>query len=776
MLVWPGLSMLFLNPRTPVIRERHGLGKSRGQSRLRHIKRRLYELRAPLAVAMICMIALAGHGCFQPPQDPRVDEIQRSNTRVAQELEATNRQISALTLILSATATPQPKLTPDSSRTPTPTQVPIPTPGLTIEEVQAAISAGLAAIPVSTPGSTLEDVRTAARQAMAEFLDAHPTPTPGPSLAEIEEAIGQSVATAIAAAPAANSGLDEIRATLQEELREFAQSHPTPTPGPGMADVERLVQEAVIAGIALLPARWIASQSSASSQTLLANDLLLTIDPAQPLAGRDVSFRLDGLEPWAMISVEFVDPRGEPAEWITSHEIGFGYRNGSPVTTQTLYADESGSIAWSRVGTKDVEGVWSVRLDMADDGLVGTYPLGQLQLSMVEVVTSGLDMRRYQGLVSDVYVAAMVPSSFAIDSQAHLQWVIEHIWETYRVRSARIPDVYLVGDRANFELVARSLGWEPGYEFGFYRPSVDRPAIFTRTDAFRSAILSTLTHEYVHLIVHEYANGASVPAWINEGLARHVEYGLGLSGERPNVTRHLLYSAVERVRAEAAAGNVINLTDLKSQQDWNSQTDEGAVSLQYDTSYMAVKLMSEGYGQRAPFDVISNISGGSSLSAAVRDALGVSYAEFQGQFEDWIGTWRDPEQEAVRAYVDRVAPLYTELRGEIDRRRSTLDEGLSQSDRVATLNDVLSQLVGFQDTLASIAPPAASMELHQEFASLSDIAIEWVALEVEFENTRDEATRLAANDRIPEVVARTWRVARLLNDSRSIFLVGRRPG
>ena len=351
--------------------------------------------------------------------------------------------------------------------------------------------------PTPTPSPTLTDIDSLVQDRIGEAVAAlPPSPTPGPTPVDIQGMIDASIADAVAALP------------------------PAPTPGPTLDEIHGLVASQVETAVSQLPSISVVPQSSASSRTPLSEDINITVHPGRPIAGRDIQFALDGLDPWTRVQIEFVDPRNQPVEWVTGDEGHFTREDGTPVTMQALYADALGRVSWQRIATKDVEGIWTVRINISGVQHSITYPVSQLQLSVQEVEPVGLEMRRYQGTVSDSYIASLVPTSFAVDLQAHLAWLVRRLDEEYELRSTQIPDLYLVGDRKNLETVAGALGTEVGFEYGFYRSFGTRPGIYMRTDEFRTGVQRVLTHEYVHLLVGELANGRDVPAWLNEGTCR----------------------------------------------------------------------------------------------------------------------------------------------------------------------------------------------------------------------------------------------------------------
>ena len=260
----------------------------------------------------------------------------------------------------------------------------------------------------------------------------------------------------------------------------------------------------------------------------LPGDFSLTVDPSEPLTGRDVTFTLAGLPPWQEITVEFTDPLGRPAQWVTENEVVLVGAGNVPVTALTHYADGSGRVSWTRVGTKDQEGTWTVRVTLDGEVSSVTYPVTQLQLLLQDTETVGVELRRYQGSASNAFYSTLVPAATAIDLQAHLVWVVERLGEELGVHSKQIPDIYLAGNQTLLQQVARATGNEIGFEDGYYLGSGNRPGFYMRTNLFLSSLRAVLTHEYTHLLLREVSPDQSLPAWLNEGLARHSEYTLVL--------------------------------------------------------------------------------------------------------------------------------------------------------------------------------------------------------------------------------------------------------
>ena len=112
-------------------------------------------------------------------------------------------------------------------------------------------------------------------------------------------------------------------------------------------------------------------------------EISLAIEPAEPYSGRDAFFTLQGLDPWERVTVQFFDPAGKPAEWVTEYESYLTDANDNPVTERRLYADAEGRASWRRIGTRDRAGAWTVRVTQEGTTTTLTYPVNQLTLTPI---------------------------------------------------------------------------------------------------------------------------------------------------------------------------------------------------------------------------------------------------------------------------------------------------------------------------------------------------------------------------------------------------------
>ena len=649
-------------------------------------------------VGLLAGLACGSDAAQTPTPDPRIDRIQSLVERLDDSLGELQGQVARLD------RTPTPTASPAAVITATP--VPSVTPGPSLAEIKALVDAAISAIPTGTPLVL---------------------PTPELTEAEVEAMVEATVTAAIAAIPTAA---------------------PTTTPIPTATPLS------LPSLIALVP------QLSGSAITAITADISLRVEPGQPLAGRDVDFNLTGLKPWQRASIEFVDPRGQPVEWVTEGEVRYTPINDVPVTKRTLYADGAGSVVWARIGGHDVEGQWSVGITLDGETTTVSYPVAQLQLPLAGKETIGAEFRRYQGIASDTYFSAFVFTSLAVDLQSHLGWVIDRLQETYGLRSGSIPDIYLAGNQSLFEKVSEAVGVELGFEAGYFKRGGARPGIYMQVDASASEVRRLLTHEYVHLVLDEDTDSTRLPAWLEEGLAEYTEYLLGLETGRRDLSRRQMYVSADQARLALSSGRFLSLSSIESRSAWNAQADKELIRLQYAEAHMAVRYLSEELGPRTSVDVARDIGAGASLSDAVAKATGVSYADFQDAFAAWLGDWRDPVRASVRSYIEALNGVMSDQEAIFDGRKADLVSNAPLPQRVPGRRALVSDATALRSVVEGLTPPAAVAALHDDAIAYLSRLVDWLTLELEYAQTGVDLRRREANAMIPEIDARNNSVNR----------------
>ena len=318
--------------------------------------------------------------------------------------------------------------------------------------------------------------------------------------------------------------------------------------------------------------------------------------------------------------------------------------------------------------------------------------------------TVGVEPNRYQGSASNTFYSTLVPAVTAVDLQAHLAWVVDRLAEELGVQSKQFPDIYLAGNQNLLQQVARATGDEIGFEDGYYRSSGTRPGIYMRTNLLRSSVQAILSHEYTHLLLREIAMDQPLPSWLNEGLARHTEYGLGLQGIRPNSVKVALYRTADLAQAAALADTLLSLTSLESQTDWNAQTGEYRINLQYGEAYMAIRYMAETYGSSAPIDVVQAMGRGSPLAAAILEVTGRQYRDFRQSFVEWLQKWEDPERAEIQSYLGSLGPILDSVNSITDRRAADLQSGAPTATRIPAKQGLVADARSLLDQLGELSP------------------------------------------------------------------------
>ena len=410
----------------------------------------------------------------------------------------------------------------------------------------------------------------------------------------------------------------------------------------------------------------------------------------------------------------------------------------------------------------DREGVWAVRITVDGETTDVSYPVGQLQLDISGNEEVGVEFRRYQGSVSDIYFSTLVPAALVLDFQSHLAWVVAQLTEEYGIQSTSIPDIYLTSDRRVLGLASDAVGVELGFEDGYFKSGGERPGIYMRTDSLRGEVRGLLTHEYVHLVLHELSRIPLLPAWLDEGFASFIEVELGLRSDRPEPLRRSLYGSADTAKAAALSGALLSLPVLESRDDWNAQRDEARIELQYAESHMAVRFLADTFGIGAPVDVVIELRGGSELGQALEEVTGISYRTFEDRFVAWLRDWEDSERAGVRDYVEILLEVLESERVIAERRAAELGGGLPPEQLVAPRVALVNSARNLLADLEAVSPPSTLISLHGDALEYFGRLLEWLSLELEHAQTGIDARRTQANAMIPEIDARATLLRREL--------------
>ncbi len=368
--------------------------------------------------------------------------------------------------------------------------------------------------------------------------------------------------------------------------------------------------------------------------------------PEEPIAGREVMFELQA-RPNQIVEISHHNPEGEKVDW-TFPDGSTGTDDGEPITSKKLGADPCGRVSWKRPGTLDVEGEWvaKVTFDPYSEKPEATkfrYLMHQLELEGQGSLNLWAELASIESAESTVYYSGSVPTALALDLQSRTVQVANLMQDRLGLVGSGVPDLYLLGNRTEYDQVKRYLGSEPGWEDGFHRPpcpqcSRDRPGVYLRLYVLdsRSSLHNLLTHEYFHALINQATDGRGevLTAWINEGLAEWSSHEFLLADDDTTGRDFLRATRMEEVRAAAASGTLFRLTALESRHSWGNQADN-KVDLQYAQSYMAMRYLIETHGVKAASDLAVARARGSSWSLAMGEALDIGYSRFESDFAAW---------------------------------------------------------------------------------------------------------------------------------------------
>lgn len=610
--------------------------------------------------------------------------------------------------------------------------------GVSEEEAQRLaderIATAAAAVPTITPAPT------ATPQPTATPITLPPIPTPQPT-----------------ATPAPTATPQPTPTPLPQAL--LAQLVPTPTPFP-----LRPTSTPTPPGPT--------GPAVASSQSIqLGDGLTLLVDPAQPLTGRPIRFHLSGLSPWQRFTATFLNPTNTAAEWTSGDETFIVDRASQRIKTSTLYGDGNGRASWERLNALDTEGQWTVQVVIDGKQYAGRYTLLPLQLQTSVSNDLGISMRRYSGSSSEVYASSGVPLSLALDLSGFLPPITEKVRPWLNLASVQIPNVYLFSSSALLRQASTAGGdTDVGPRAaGFYRPSGRYRGVYATLNTFNSETVKTVIHEFVHLLVIETAPTADIPAWLNEGLATYLEnqlgpdFGAGLSAQRE------IFSKADRAKSRLATNTLIPLARLVSQREWNTQTDRELSELQYAEAYMAVRYITERFGNPSVGLILRELERSKSFETSFSAVTGTTPSAFEQAWIEWLRQWQDSSREQIRQYVVQVQGILGDVDAISADRAAFIGSPAGSgpfSQRVPTQTQLVNRATQLAARGIALTPPGQLRAFHADLLVFLSTYQTWLQIQLDASIKQDNSLISQANKLIPEVNGREFLLNGQLNSVR----------
>lgn len=158
----------------------------------------------------------------------------------------------------------------------------------------------------------------------------------------------------------------------------------------------------------------------------------------------------------------------------------------------------------------------------------------------------------------------------------------------------------------------------PAWADGLYDPLLGRIQIPTQgalTD--QTWLARVLRHEFVHALLHQRAEHARIPQWLNEGLA------MQLAGDPwPDLDR-VIQGEVKLIPLNRLEGGWIGFPATLA-------------TMAYLEGNSATAYLIERYGMGKVQDLIESLAGHQPIAIAIKDRLFISYEEFQRRWADHV--------------------------------------------------------------------------------------------------------------------------------------------
>ncbi len=129
-------------------------------------------------------------------------------------------------------------------------------------------------------------------------------------------------------------------------------------------------------------------------------------------------------------------------------------------------------------------------------------------------------------------------------------------------------------------------------------------------------------HEYTHYLLDRTIPGGNYPRWLSEGLAQYVEY---------RETGYLWLEADNQISRPVSLEALYGLEDLEDHFDALENT-----SLAYREAFLLVAFLDDAYGSARTNLLVKGLADGLSFSTALRQAVGLTQADFEGRWLAWL--------------------------------------------------------------------------------------------------------------------------------------------
>lgn len=175
-------------------------------------------------------------------------------------------------------------------------------------------------------------------------------------------------------------------------------------------------------------------------------------------------------------------------------------------------------------------------------------------------------------------------------------------------------DVYLMPTRKSFR---EALGGQlPDWTGAFANPMYNRMVVKSPRWDSDGSFDTSLVHELVHLVIHQYLGVRDIPRWMDEGLA------IFYSGEKRWTTATALSKAI-------STNSIIPLSDI----DYVLEYHQAKADLAYQQSYSAVRYLLKIYDIDAVRLILSKVRMGTSIQDSFVKATASSLSEFEMEWQ-----------------------------------------------------------------------------------------------------------------------------------------------